>query len=321
MKRTPMALAASLMTLATLTGCGTPALATLSTRPLAPADRSLQALSGPGRASGWVTPPARSTLVTHRTFRSAAARAEVSYHLYLPPAYQTQRTRRFPVLYWLHGTDGGLSGVPKLAARFDAAIRAGQMPPTIVVFPNGRVAGMWVDSKDGATPVETMLVRELLPLIDRTCRTIASRDGRILEGFSMGGYGAGRVGLSHPDKFGRVSMLAGGPLDLAFEGPRAQANPEGRDRILKAVYGGDLSWFQAVSPWRIAQRQARVVAGRTRLRVAVGEADFTFASNAAFHDHLQALRIPHQYTTHPGVKHDTMALLEALGEAGWAFYR
>jgi enterochelin esterase-like enzyme len=50
--------------------------------------------------------------------------------------------------------------------------------------------------------MEAIVVRELLPEVDTAFGTIAAREGRILEGFSMGGYGAARLGFKHPERFG-----------------------------------------------------------------------------------------------------------------------
>ena len=137
----------------------------------------------------------RAPRVEFHTFDSAAAKAKVSYHLYTPEAYDTEKEQRFPVLYWLHGTGGGRAGIAPLSAFFDRAIREGKIPPMLIVFPNGLATSMWCDSKDGSVPMETVVVKELVPHVDATFRTVAAREGRLIEGFSMGGYGAARLGL------------------------------------------------------------------------------------------------------------------------------
>lgn len=269
----------------------------------------------------WVTPAVRAPQVQHRTFESAAAKTKVSYHIYTPEVYELAKERRFPVLYWLHGTGGGLRGISKVAAHFDRAIRAGKTPPMLVVFPNGLSKSMWCDSKDGKVPMETVVVKELIPHIDASFRTIASREGRLVEGFSMGGYGAARFGFKYPELFGAVSILAGGPLDLELKGPRAVANPEERDRILKETFGGDLAYYQVQSPITLVEQNADAVRAKVLVRIAVGERDNTEPLNRAFSEHLKRLAIPHVFTVLPGVSHDPMALLNGLGEANWAFYR
>lgn len=77
-----------------------------------------------------------------------------------------------------------------MAQRYGEAMRTGKIPLMIMVFPNGLPMGMWCDWKDGAVKLETMFIEELIPHIDRSFRTQAKREGRVIEGFSMGGYGA-----------------------------------------------------------------------------------------------------------------------------------
>jgi enterochelin esterase-like enzyme len=245
----------------------------------------------------------------------------VSFHVYAPEVYQREKEQRFPVLYWLHGTGGGLGGIAPVSAWFDAAIRDGKMPPVLVVFPNGLATSMWCDSKDGAVPMETIVVKELVPHVDATFRTIAKREGRIIEGFSMGGYGAARLGLKFPEIFGAVSCLAGGPLDLNFQGPRTKGNPAERERILQGTFGGDLDYYRVVNPLTVARQQADAVRDQVRMRIAVGSRDNTGPLNRAFADDLKKLEIAHSFTEVPGVGHETLPLLKGLGEANWEFYR
>jgi acetyl esterase/lipase len=285
-------------------------------REMPPAEVALEPANGPD----WVTRAVTAPNVAFHTFRSAAAKSEVGFHVYTPAVYGTEKERRFPVLYWLHGTGGGLAGIAPLSAWFDAAIRDGKIPPMLVVFPNGLPASLWCDSSDGERPVETILIRELIPHLDGTYRTIASREGRILEGFSMGGFGAARLGFRYPDLFCAVSILAGGPLDLDFSGPRATANPAERERILDRTFGGDLDRYRAVHPLTVAEQHADAVRGRVRVRLAVGSLDFTEPLNRAYSAHLGKLAIDHTFTVVPGVDHDTLALLRGLGEANWQFY-
>ena len=269
----------------------------------------------------WVLPFVRAPRLQHRTFDSAVLNTKVSYFIFTPKAYDTHQGQRFPVLYWLHGSGGGLPGVPQLTRYFDAAIRAGKTPPMLVVFPNGLPQGMWCDSKDGKTPVETIVMRELLPHIDATFRTIAAREGRLIEGFSMGGYGAARLGFKYPEVFGAVSILAGGPLDLELSGPRATAHPRERARLFQNVYGSDMDYFRAQSPLVLAEKNAARLRSNNRIRLATGEKDSTFDLNRRLSGHLRQLDIPHTFQGLPGVDHNPMALLNALGDKNWSFYR
>jgi S-formylglutathione hydrolase FrmB len=226
----------------------------------------------------------------------------------------------------LHGTGGGIGGIPPLAAYFANAIASGSIPPLLVVFPNGLAESMWTNAKDGQVPMETVVVRDLVDHVDTVFRTHARREGRILEGFSMGGMGAGRLGFRHHARFGAVSMLGAGPLDPDFMGPRAQANPTERARIFQNVWGSDLAYYRSESPTGLATLHQSVLrqtpqAGGVRIRIALGTQDFALPDNRVFHEHLTALGIAHDFILVPGVGHQALPLLNALGEAGWLFYR
>jgi len=268
----------------------------------------------------WVTGAVEAPRVSFHTMESEVAKRKTSYHLYRPDVYQQQPAQRFPVVYWLHGSGGGLSGIPRVAALFDAAILAGKIPPCLVVFVNGLPNGMYVDWKDGSAPLETLVIRELLPHIDATYRTVANRDGRLLDGYSMGGYGAARLGFKYPELFATVSIMGGGPLQTnLMDAPRAGQRRAAE--VLQQVYGGDPDYFTLVSPRRLAEENAGQLAKGSRIRLVCGDQDETFAANESFHKHLENLSIPHRWQVLPGIDHNPMKTLEALGDSNWEFYR
>jgi len=277
-------------------------------------------VSGDLAGREWITAAVEATGLSHRTFHSAAVGRAVSYHIYRPEAYGAERDRPFPVLYWLHGSGGGLGGLPQLAGHFGTAMREGKIPPMLVVFPNGLDQSFWMDSKDGTVPMETVLMDELVPHVDATYHTIASREGRIVEGFSMGGYGAARLGFKHNATFGAMSILAGGPLQREFtETPRA--SEEARERVLRNVFGGEHAYFREQSPWMLAEENADDLRGGTRIRLVIGDRDEMLQVVRDFHSHLTDLAISHDFIELPGVGHIAPQILNALGEDAWEFYR
>ena len=286
-----------------------------------PQPKTAQPLESKTASAPWVTPAVRANRVERRTFESAAAKTKVSYHIYAPEVYDQEKDSRFPVLYWLHGSSGGLPGIKPLSEFFDDAIRKKKIPPMLVVFPNGLELSMWCDSKDSRVPMETVVVKELVPHVDKIFRTVADRGGRIIEGFSMGGYGAARLGFRYPDLFAAVSMDAAGTLDLDFSGPQAQMNPDERAFILSTVYGNDMAYYRLCSPITITNLNAGLLRGTQRVRQVVGDQDFVLANNVAFHGHLNGLGIGHEFRTVAGVEHNCAKLQLGLGETYWAFYR
>jgi len=281
----------------------------------------------------WVSAAVRAPGLQHEVFESTIVRSQVSYHIYLPEQHKTDKTRRFPVQYWLHGGGGGPEqdhqagggkGPAVLSRHFGDAMREGKIPPMILVFPNGLCKGMWCDSKDGKTPVESLLMKELIPEIDAKFRTITTREGRMIAGHSMGGYGAARLAFRYPDIFGAVSFRGAGPLQQVFApsvGPKG--NTATRARLLRTVYGGDQDYFKQLSPWVLAEKNADRFRGRTHIRQLIGEEDYTLPANREFHAHLTRLKIPHVFKVLPGVKHDAIQLINVLGssEDYWRFYR
>lgn len=291
----------------------------LSVLPTSAAAEDAVGESSPAR-SDWVTPVVEAPRVSYHTFDSGVAATRVSYHLYRPAAYEAEPDRRFPVVYWLHGSGGGARGIRPLARQVDEAIQAGRVPPFLVVFVNGLRLGMYVDWKDGSVPMETLIVRELVPHIDARYRTIATRNGRMLDGFSMGGYGAARLGFKFPDIFASVSIVGAGPLQPTLtRTPRASGRTAAD--LLQQVYGGDRDYFTAVSPRQQAIENAATIARGSRVRMVIGSLDETLGNNVDFHDHLTELRIPHEWIVVEGVGHDPLGIMQALGDRYWQFYR
>ncbi len=270
----------------------------------------------------WVTAEAQTELAGYRIFHSAALGRPTSYHVSLPPAYASDDEREFPVLYWLHGSGAGILGVGPVSRFLRNAMDAGLIPQMILVFPNGLPNGMWCDSKDGSTPIESILMEDLIPHVDRTYRTLATRDGRLIEGFSMGGYGAGRLGLKHAEHFRGFSMFGAGPMQLDFLTTESVIVPlPKRQEIFEEVYGGDMDYYESLHPWRLAEQHADGLPDDFRIRVMVGTEDLMLANNRLFHAHLNDLEIRHEYRELEGIGHQPLQSLMAVGSGNWAFYR
>ncbi len=117
-----------------------------------------------------------------------------SFMIYLPEDY-SNTTRRYPVIYYLHGGNGNQREGQWLMKELDKAIKAQKMPPVIIVIVQALPIGWYCNANVGAKgvisgPVENVLIKNLVPYIDSHYRTIANPSGRGLEGWSMGGFGA-----------------------------------------------------------------------------------------------------------------------------------
>lgn len=269
----------------------------------------------------WSAEPFTATNTNQVVFFAENAGANASFHIYLPDEYFTDSLRDFPVIYWLHG--GGVAaaaGGSVAVEHYHQAIDRGDLPPCIVVLPYGLPFGMWCDSKDGSQKIETMCIQDLIPYVDEHYRTITTRRGRIVEGFSMGGYGAARFGFKYANIFGGFSALGAGPMQLDFSvvAPQNQAN---QPIIFEQVYGNDMSYFEAQSPWRLAEEYGLQLPVPTPKRFLVGGQDFVFPAKDSFVAHIAQLGIPHQYSVFPNLGHVALPLWNALGNQNWVFYR
>lgn len=267
----------------------------------------------PKKTGSWVdADKSEPAGMKYQTFTSNTIKAEVSYLIYLPPGYDKDKERRYPVVYWLHGRGGNQRGCGAVVRKLDTAIRGGKAPSMIIVGVNGLPYSSYVDSADGKTPVQSVIVKDLIPHIDNTYRTIAKREGRAIEGFSMGGAGAPKIGFKHPELFGVVSILAGALHDLESYKSRGTA--------FQDIYGGKDEYFQANSPWELVEKNADAIRGKTHIRILVGDKDGLLERNQNFAKLLDKLKIPHQVEVVEGVAHSAGPLYDGLGERAFSFY-
>jgi endo-1,4-beta-xylanase len=264
----------------------------------------------------WVDPNRTAPNGTkYRTFRSAVLGAEVSYLIYLPTGYE-KGEKRYPVVYWLHGLGGNQrAGAMMFVPRLDAAVRKGALPPAIVVSVNGMVNGFYCDWAGGKRPVESVIVKDLVPHIDKTYRTVARREGRVVQGYSMGGYGAAHLGFKYPEVFGTVVVDAGALVaEQALKGPRM-------GELFKEIYGGKVERFWAEHPTRLAEKNVDRIRGRTNVRIGVGKDDGLLPRNRQLHELLGKLKVEHEYEVVPGVAHSGVEYYKRLGDKGFEFHR
>lgn len=142
--------------------------------------------------------------------------ADRSVSVYLPPGYASEKSRRYPVVYLLHGfTDSDEKWFRSekhwihLQEVLDKAIAAGAKE-MIVVMPNAftRFQGSMYSNSVTVGDWETFVARELVAYIDSRYRTVPNAQSRGLAGHSMGGYGTLRIGMKFPDVFSSIYALS-----------------------------------------------------------------------------------------------------------------
>jgi enterochelin esterase-like enzyme len=164
-------------------------------------------------------PGAKPVLVERLTIHGAALAGNLEGNppdrqaiVFLPPSYEKEAARRYPVLYALHGYSIG-------AEQWTAEIRVPQTiegafaqgaAEMIVVLPDSRTAhnGSMYSSSVTTGDFERFIARDVVAYVDARYRTIPERASRGLVGHSMGGYGAIRIGMKHPDVFGSLYVMS-----------------------------------------------------------------------------------------------------------------
>jgi enterochelin esterase family protein len=169
--------------------------------------------------------------------------------IYLPPSYDRERDRRYPVLYCLTGFTGrgkmllnAEPFTPNLPERLDAMMASGRAGEAIVVMPDcmTRLGGSQYVNSTATGRYEDHILEELVPYVDTRFRTLAERDARGVLGKSSGGYGAMWLGMRHPDIFGAVACHSG---DMYFEYCYRPDVAKAVDALQNA--GGLEAWFRS----------------------------------------------------------------------------
>lgn len=261
----------------------------------------------------WVNPLTQRNLpgVEHATFRSPSMKVDVGYCIYLPTAYHQSKTsgKRFPVVYYLHGgRPGSETRSVGLAAFIHRAIENKHIPPTIYVFVNGGPVSHYNYPQIKNGMGEDIFIKELIPHIDKTYRTIADRKGRALEGFSQGGRGTARIMFKHPHLFCSAAPGGGGH---ATEKRISENN--GRE-------SENLKFAEGYNTWDLARKYAKNPTPKLRILVFVGTKGFNYENNLAYMKHLDSLRIPYEKLIVKDAPHSARIIYQKQGLAIMKFH-
>ncbi|MFZ0962847.1 MAG: alpha/beta fold hydrolase [Terriglobia bacterium] len=185
-----------------------------------------------------VVPGAKAVTVEHIKIHAEALEGNLEGEavdrdviVFLPPGYAKEKHRRYPVVYALHGYSIGAEQwtheihVPQT---IEGAFAQGSQE-MIVVLPDSKTVygGSMYSSSVTTGDFERFIARDVVAYVDAHYRTIPKRTSRGLVGHSMGGYGAARIGMKHPDVFGSLYVMSACCLSPMGSRPRGSgpANP------------------------------------------------------------------------------------------------
>lgn len=229
----------------------------------------------------------------------------VRYCVYVPAGYDSSATRRYPLLYLLHGlgdneqtlfNSGGWTLIDDLRHQ-------NKIGDFLIVAPEGW-RSFYINSADGSFQYSNFFLREFMPYIEGKYRIAPGRSGRAITGISMGGYGALRFAFAYPQLFSAVSAQSAA---LITETPQelnaAMRSGSPLGNLMAPVFGDPINipHWDANSPFLLVKKNAAELR-KVAIYFNCGQQDnYGFETGAAkLHDGLNSERIPHEYRPYPG---------------------
>lgn len=238
---------------------------------------------------------------------------DVPYCVVLPPSYDTEKTRHYPLLYLLHGLgdndqflihSGGMNLVDDLWEQK-------QLAEFLIVTPAAG-ASFYINSRDGKRRYEDFFLQEFMPGVEKRYRIQPGRAFRGIAGISMGGYGAMHIAFRHPQLFAAVGTHSAALIEKLPDIGARDAQQMGVLRVLASAFGSPFDgafWIQN-DPLTIARTAS--LAGMKIYFDCGSEDEYGFESGAQSLDKLLTTRhIPHEFHLYPG-GHDWTYFAEHL---------
>jgi S-formylglutathione hydrolase FrmB len=252
---------------------------------------------------GFALPVRAAARAECRTVPSRILGRAVPYCVFLPPSYDADKARQYPVLYFLHG----------LGENEQVLLNSGgwnliednweqkQVGEFVIVAPSaGR--SFYINSCDGRVKYEDFFIREFVPLMESHYRIKAQRRYRGISGISMGGYGALRFAFRFPQLFGSVSAHSAALVANLPITQTSSSQETALAQVVGAAFGSpfDRSFWDRNNPFTLARMGPRPAG--LRIYFDCGTEDgFGFNIGAQkFHALLISRGIPNEFHLYPG---------------------
>lgn len=247
-------------------------------------------------------PQPTAPAATHETLQAPSLGGKaLPYRLLLPADYAVS-SRRYPVLYLLHGLTGDENDWWARSRLIDYASRYN----LIIVTPG--VGDTWYanGSTDPRARYEDVIIQDLIPYIDSHYRTVAGREGRAIAGLSMGGLGAMKFALRYPQMFSFAASFSGA-FDVPLTATLGKKPSAKMLKELRSVFGGEASQTRRDNDIFMLLQQPRPKGVQLPyLYISTGKSDplpQVADSNPRFEQTLRASGVKYEYYERPGT-HD-----------------
>jgi S-formylglutathione hydrolase FrmB len=236
--------------------------------------------------------------------KSTILEKEVEYSIYLPKDYGT---RRFPVLYLLHGfgdDETGWTQFGEVKHIADQQEAKGEMTSMIIAMPDGGVS-WYLNTADGKIKYESFFVQEFIPFIDSVYQTRTEKRYRAIAGLSMGGFGSCLLAMKHPNLFSSAAPLSAGILTKE---EIVNMPDENWANVFAIPFGKNLKGKDRLTDhWRsnsildIVEKTSADELKKVRYYIDCGDKDFLIKGNMALHAALIDKKVPHEFRVRNGI--------------------
>ncbi len=218
----------------------------------------------------------------------------------LPNSYATNKAN-YPVLYLLHGGGGHfrdwLTSTPDKMTVKNLADQYN----LIIVMPEGETFAWYLDSPvNPSSKFETHIIKEVIPKIDGTYRTVRSNKGRVITGLSMGGHGAMYLSTRHPELFCAAGSMSGA-LDMNWT--KFKINEDFAKSLkngFQQLMGSDDPTNEVYFKNSIVNMVETIKKNALPIIIECGVDDFLVDINRELHQRLVYNNVPHDYIERPG---------------------
>jgi enterochelin esterase-like enzyme len=228
----------------------------------------------------------------------------VNYAVYLPPDYE-KSSRSYPVVYLLHGfSDNETAWIQfgEVQQTLDRAIANRDIPPMIIVMPDGKVS-WYINDYNGKNRYEDMIFEEFIPFIDKTYRTRATKEYRAVSGLSMGGYGSLIWSLHHPEMFSACAAFSAG----IFTDEEIKTMPVERyNNFYSKLFGENKAENRITEHWKknsvleLMNSLPKEQIEKVKYYIDCGDDDFLFQGNSNLHIIMRNRNISHEFRIRDG---------------------